>query len=297
MKNLLLVFLLAFSTYFCKTKADSNIVNLDQLNDAIKNGPNRKVGFLSHANFQSVEAFLDKNVEAVIFGDSTMLEIAVIGEDVIAGLMSGIPGTGPAAFNTFPSEVISPRAFQMKPEDCHGSKDLLHAVDAAVVRTQIDGELLQAERDNPPFQAQYVQNCYTGDSEKLPFPPANEATGLLKDILDQRKIKILAYGTPDDKPNWNEDGNYQVDPPTGFWPDYVKYFLGQFQKAYGEDITLERVWMKSEDGTNMLLNGTIHMTEPYFIYEAIEFETPQKWFLDFSCIVMGYEQTYFTLKY
>ena len=64
--------------------------------------------------------------------------------------MSGFPGTGPTAFNTFPSQVISPRAFQMKPED--GAKDLLHAVDAAVVRTQIDGELLQAERDNPPFQ-------------------------------------------------------------------------------------------------------------------------------------------------
>ena len=88
MKHLLLVILLAFLTYFRKTKADSNIVNLDQLNDAIKNGPNRKVGFLSHANFESVEAFLDKNVEAVIFGDSTMLEIAVIGEDVIAGEFS-----------------------------------------------------------------------------------------------------------------------------------------------------------------------------------------------------------------
>ena len=60
-------------------------------------------------------------------------------------------------------------------------------------------------------------------------------------------------GTPNDKPNWNEDGNYQVDPPTGFWPDYLNYFLGQFQKAYGEDIALERVWMKSEDGTNMVL--------------------------------------------
>merc|ERR1711962_1386270 len=131
----------------------SNIENLDQLNDAIKNGPNRRVGFLSQSNFESVEAFLDKNVEAVIFGDSTMLENAVIEEDILAGLMSGVPGTGPTAFNTFPSQVISPRAFQMMPED--GAKDLLHAVDAAVVRTQIDGELLQAERDNPPFQ--YVQ--------------------------------------------------------------------------------------------------------------------------------------------
>ena len=45
-----------------------------------------------------------------------------------------------------------------------------------------------------PFQAQYVQNCYTGDKEKIPFPPASEATGLLKNILDTRTIKILAYG-------------------------------------------------------------------------------------------------------
>ena len=68
----------------------------------------------------------------------------------LIGLISGIPGIGPSGFNVFPSEVISPRSFQMKQGD--DSKDLLQAVDAAVVRTQIDGELLQAERDNPPFQ-------------------------------------------------------------------------------------------------------------------------------------------------
>ena len=104
-------------------------------------------------------------------------------------------------------------------------------------------------------------------------------------------------GTPNEKPNWNEDGNYQVDPPTGFWPDYVQYFLGQFQKEYGYDIKLERVWMNSDEGSHMVLNGTIHMTEPYYIYDAIEFDKPKKWMFDFSCIVMGYEQTYFTLKY
>ena len=102
-------------------------------------------------------------------------------------------------------------------------------------------------------------------------------------------------GTPEDKPNWHEDGNYQVDPPTGFWPDYMRYFMGHFRNEYGQDIELERVWMK-ENGSNLILNGNIHMSEPYYIYEAIEFDTPKKWIFDFSCIVMGYEQTYFTLK-
>ena len=62
-----------------------NIANLDQLNDAIKNGPNRRVGFLSHGNFESVEAFLDGHVEPEIFEDSIELELAVMTGDVIAG--------------------------------------------------------------------------------------------------------------------------------------------------------------------------------------------------------------------
>ena len=89
--------------------------------------------------------------------------------------------------------------------------------------------------------------------------------------------------------------NYQVDPPTGFWPDYMRYFMGHFRNEYGQDIELERVWIK-ENGSNLILNGNIHMSEPYYIYEAIEFNKPKKWIFDFSCIVMGYEQSYFTLK-
>ena len=62
--------------------------------------------------------------------------------------MSGLPGDG--SFNVFPSEVISPRAFQMKRGK--DSWDLLRAVDAAVVRTQRQGQLLQAINNNPPFE-------------------------------------------------------------------------------------------------------------------------------------------------
>ena len=66
------------------------------------------------------------------------------------GLVSGLPDSEVGIFNTFPSEVISPRAFQMKQGD--DSRDLLKAVDAAIVRTQNSGQLLQAEQNNPPFQ-------------------------------------------------------------------------------------------------------------------------------------------------
>ena len=83
MKNLLLLFLLTILSF--EAKSDTNIVNLDQLNNAIKNGPNNKVGFLSYPNFESVEGFLDKNVVPKIFKDVTDLELAVIEEDVIAG--------------------------------------------------------------------------------------------------------------------------------------------------------------------------------------------------------------------
>ena len=71
--------------------------------------------------------------------------------------------------------------------------------------------------------------------------------------------------------------------------------MGHFRNEYGQDIELERVWIK-ENGSDLILNGNIHMSEPYYIYEAIEFNKPKKWIFDFSCIVMGYEQSYFTLK-
>lgn len=269
---------------------------MEQLNAAIKTGPNRKIGFLSQANFESVRGFLDHGAQPILFDDTSALYAAVKQEEVIAGLTSGVVHKEEGPFNVFPSKVISPRAFQMKKGD--DSWQLLQATDAAIVRTQLDGELKKAVDDNCPFKATYVQNCYTGDREKVPFPLEETATGLLKDVIEKRVIRILAHGTPENKPNWKEDGNYQVDPPTGFWPDYVQYFLGQIQKEYGDDISLERVWMKGEEGTRKVLSGDVHMTEPYFIYEGLSFDNvPRKWTFEFSSIVMGYQQQYLTKKH
>jgi hypothetical protein len=32
-----------------------------------------------------------------------------------------------------------------------------------------------------------------------------------------------------------------------------------------------------------VLNGTVHMTEPYYIYESLYMDLPKKWSHEFSC--------------
>lgn len=258
-----------------------------QLNDALERGPNRRMGFLSQANFNSVHTVLSKKVEPVIFSHTEDIYQALESGDVIAGLISGMPNSSRAT--GFSSDLISLRSFQMKPGP--DSEHLMQAVDAAVVRTHHNGELLKAQLANPPFQAVEVHTCRAEEPEKVPFPNSATATGLLKNVLQTRKLKILAYGNASDLPNWHQDGNYKVAPPTGFWPEYMDYFMKHFRDAYGDDIELERVWMKA-GGTNMVLSGAIHMTEPYYIYENLHNNEPKKWNHRFSCVVMGYEQQF-----
>jgi len=263
------------------------ITSRRELNAAIERGPNRKMGFLSVANFNSVHTLLNEKVVNLTFGDTKELYEAVRNGTVIAGLISGVPSD---EFSVFSTDLISPRAFQMMPGD--KSRDLMEAVDAAVVRTHHTGELQQAAVKNPPFQAVEVHTCRSSDPEKIPFPDKDTATGLLADVLKTRKLRVLAYGTPDDKPHWAQDGNYQVNPPEGFWPDYMTYFMKHFRQAYGDDIELERVWMKA-GGSEAVLDGSIHMTEPYYIYENLYNGRVKKWSFQFSCIIMGYEQQFF----
>jgi len=124
------------------------ITNRRELNLAIKNGPNRKVGFLSEANYKSVHTVLHEGIEPEYFTDTEHLYDAVRAGTVIAGFISGVPDE--TEFQVFSSELISPRSFQMSkgPE----SRDLMEAVDAAVVRTHNLGELQLAARKNPPLR-------------------------------------------------------------------------------------------------------------------------------------------------
>ncbi|CAE8589363.1 unnamed protein product [Polarella glacialis] len=141
-----------------------------------------------------------------------------------------------------------------------------------------------------------VHTCRADSPSAVPFPAASTATGLLKDVLDSKKLRVLAFGKPGNYPNWAQDGNYQAIPPTGFWPDYMNFFMARFRAEYGSDIVLERVWQTGNAGTEMVLNGTVHMTEPYYIYEGLYMDRPKKWSHEFSCVVMGYQQNFFALK-
>eukprot|EP00747_Dinoflagellata_sp_TGD_P187095 gnl/TRDRNA2_/TRDRNA2_44577_c0_seq1.p1 gnl/TRDRNA2_/TRDRNA2_44577_c0~~gnl/TRDRNA2_/TRDRNA2_44577_c0_seq1.p1 ORF type:complete len:598 (-),score=140.32 gnl/TRDRNA2_/TRDRNA2_44577_c0_seq1:323-1879(-) len=283
----------------CKTQLASceneklakQITSREHLNAHLQGGANRKMGFLSEANFKSVHTVLSNNVEPVYYSDTSELYEAVDNGTVIAGLISGVPDA--TRFSVFGSELVSPRSFQMAPGP--EARDLMEAADAAVVRTHNSGDLLWAQDRNPPFQALEVHTCRVDDPSKIPFPDASKATGLLADVLETRKLRILAYGSEDALPNWQQDGNYEVDPPTGFWPDYMDKFMHHFRQAYGSDIQLERVWMKA-GGTEKVLDGSIHMTEPYYIYENLWKDRVKKWNFQFSCVVMGYEQQFFAKR-
>jgi len=281
----------------CETKLEScitgrlrnQITTRAELNAAIESGPNRKMGFLSQANYMSIHTMLSSKVEPMIYSSTNDLYEAVKDGSVVGALMSGQPTE---EFNKFSTDMISPRSFQMTDDPM--SRDLMEAVDAAVVRSHNAGDVFKAVQRNPPFQAIEVHTCKASDTSKVPFPSRENATGLLKDVLDNKKLKILAYGLPDAKPDWHQDGNYQLDNPTGFWPDYMDYFMEHFRAEYGE-IELERVWMKA-GGTDKVLSGEIHMTEPYYIYENMYNDRLKKWSHEFSCVVLGYEQQFFALK-
>ncbi|CAE8623164.1 unnamed protein product [Polarella glacialis] len=268
------------------------ISSRQSLNAALEAGPNRRMGFLSEANFLSMHTVLSKKVEPVYFTDKEELYKAVTSENVLAALISGVPNK--TMFSAFSSDLVSPRAFQMMPGSA--SDDLMHAVDAAVVRTHNGGDLVRVAEANHPFEVTEVHTCRSLEPAKVPFPDASTATGLLKDILDKKRLRVLAYGTPANKPDWKQDGNYEVDPPVGFWPEYMVAFMAEFHAAYGNDIQLERVWMTA-GGTDMVLNGSIHMTEPYYIYESLHDGSLKKWSHKFSCIVMGYEQQFFSKRH
>lgn len=285
----LIVFISALTSGLCTPPISSKA----ELNARIDAGPNRKVGFLSMGNYNSMAPLLSDLTEPTIYDDTDHLNQAVLDGTVLAGFMSGIPNA--TVFHAFSSELVSPRSFQMS---LYNSTDLIRAVDAAIVRTHHNGDILRAMQANPPFEAVEVHNCRSDDVSLVPFPAAESATGLLADILSTRTLKLLALGASDNKPNWHADGNWQVDPPVGFWPHYMDSFMREFRAAYGQDITLERVWETPSSNTARVQSGEVHMTEPYYIAENMYDGTNEikKWAHTFGCFVMGYEQRFFVPK-
>jgi hypothetical protein len=217
----------------------ADIVNLEQLNEALDSGSNKKVAFLTQANYDAVHTVLSDNADVIICDgtdptylascDETddMIQLIKDGE-ILAGLISGLPEANESIhLHTFSSTVVSLRAMYMAPphssETPHGtvapamsSLDLSKAVDAAIVRLQSMGKDEETAQNNAPFEFMAVHTCRTDDPSLFTVPDFDSAEGLLRTTLDNRVLKVGALGPYD----WGgNDGDYKVDPPEGFYPD------------------------------------------------------------------------------
>lgn len=90
-----------------------------------------------------------------------------------------------------------------------------------------------------------AHTCKEDDQTQFQVPNRNSAKGVLRKILDQKVIKVLADGPYNLGDN---DGNYLVDPPVGFYPDILDAIIDEFRnlagpdgEIYGADIRMERI--------------------------------------------------------
>lgn len=247
----------------------ADILTLSQLSSAISTGANKKVGFLSQGNYETVHDVLPNNTDVVIVGHSNDLEDMVANGTLLAGLVSGVPTAG--RFVTFSSTLISPRAMFVK-------ASLEEHIDAAIVRVLSKGLPQTFAAANPPFEMVTVFSC-KGVPASFPFPTQTITT----------PVKIGALGPS----NWGSDGNYLATPPTGYWPDYYNAIEAEFRAVYG--VGFERVWYSSSaDVMAALANGTIDATEPYWTVDSFYQGRGRKHLFEMSCITMGYDSTFFT---
>ena len=291
---------LLLAALICVTAAEVNLATLDDLYEAIQTGDNKKVAFLTLANYDAVRTVLPSNVEPIFCDtsvksgvgagcDSTdeMIGLITSGQ-VVGGLkFSGLPSARHARnLNIFSSTIVSTRAMLMAPvhsaEMPHGttdatkaSYDLSKAVDASIVTMQAQGLDEKARQNNLPFEFMAVHTCKGSDLSAFTVPNGADATGLLRTVLDTRILKIGASGPYD----WGgNDGNFKVTPYTGFYPDWVTEFCLQFNALKGADgisynssgaISCKRVWQWSSSSVFAdLYDGVSHVTEPYYVVDG-----------------------------
>ena len=282
LKLILLLFLLL--EYKVNSKEEIEIDELDILLDVLANsGNNARVGILSESNYYSTKRILPSNTRPIIIEHEEDLTQMVLNGSLIAALVSGLPEERyHDSLHIFSSSIVTMHSILMAPDKStdrpHGTyddlstKDLSIAINAAITRIQskrIDDKL--AEK-NHPKELVHAYTCKDDDANQFALPNKNEATGLLKDVIEKKKLIVLANGPY----NWGDnDGNYLVQPPVGFYVDFLDAIAEEFKNLSGPDkvlygeIKIERFYTKdSAFPWYKLFDGSTHITEPYFILDA-----------------------------
>lgn len=257
---------------------------LDALYDYLEEiGQDAKVGFLSGANYLSVKRKLPPNTKPVVVEHKEDLTQMVLNETLVAALVSGLPDKiFHDELHIFSSGIITMHSVLMAPDHStdnpHGvsgelsTYDLSMAINAAISKIQLKGLDMEIARNNSPKEIVSAHTCKEDDQTQFQIPNKREAKGMLRDILDKQQIKVLANGPF----NWGDnDGNYLVDPPVGFYPDLLEAIVAEFgslsgpdKEVYG-DITFERINTKENPFPwYKLFDGTAHISEPYFILDS-----------------------------
>lgn len=288
-------FILAFFRVFSAKELDQ----LDELIEYLKTNPGSKIGFLTPSNYASVKRILPSGVKPIYVEHEEDLTKMVLNGSIIAALVSGLPEQKyHDSIHIFSSNLVTLHSFLMAPDlstdNPHGNSenlstfDLSLAINAAQSKVQLKGIDLQLALKNAPKEIILAHTCKEDDQSQFFVPNKKEATGLLREILDNREMRVLAQGPS----NWGiNDGNYLLDPPVGFYPDFLEAVMDQFKNLSGPDkepygeVSIKRIFSNTSPFPwYYLFNGTAHLTEPYFILDAPFAGSGQPCSVDDECL-------------
>lgn len=280
---LILIIFLAYST--TRSQAQTEIEKLSDLIDYLTKYPNSKVGFLTQSLYESVRKVLPKTISPLFVDNKNYLMNGVINGTLVAALTPTLPDKRfQDNLHMFSSNVITLYAILMSPdhsaEQVHGNRDealvtydLAKAINAAITQMQFDGVDVELAKRYGPRQLVQAYTCKSDNgSASFMLPNRADAKGLLRTIIDESRIKVLADGPY----NWgNNEGNYLTDPPVGFYPDYLSKLVDILGKLAGPDgvpygeMRIERVYSNSTHFPwYWLFDGTTHISEPYFLLDS-----------------------------
>ena len=174
------------------------------------------------------------------------------------------------------------------------STQLSQAIDASIMQLHgTAGWFEQIRASNGYPNAQNVASCTPSD-ERWVFPAKESATGLLRRVLDSNKLKVAGV-------QWSQPGaaDYITDPanPSGFWPEYLTAIVDELSLAYGQTITIERVYYStSAIVVQKVEDGEVDCSEPYYYLGGFHSTSPRIESHEFSCVTAGLASSFYTKK-
>jgi hypothetical protein len=253
----------------------SDINSVEQLNEAIANGSNNKIGSLSYANYVSVETLLH-GASSVVIKNLGPLEQSVLNGSLIAGVTSSSPDGCDEDFVCFSSGLVTARGIMFAPGVSQLRRNLINY---ALVTVLTNGNVTSIESKytkNYGMQGVFVDNC--------PWSTAFwNITGLSPDDYNFRVAGIRA--------NWGYQGDYTKDEPTGFWPEIYNAIEASI------DANFTRQLYSDSDGVmSAVIAGEADITDAYWTVSTTWNSMPAVELYEWSCIVLGSNSVFWVKK-